>query len=147
MNKFFGYVEIEIQGEVIPVKMGAYATEEFCNNYGVTLREIGDIFQLEEYTTPDGDLINVEVPKDVLKFLANVLYAGANYASRIVGGKPYTIMDAYQWVDEIGYASPKAIEIITSFRKSIMFGGNPPVELAGESKGKKKKEQLTSGMS
>lgn len=122
MNKFLGYTEIEIDGKVIPIKFGTYALEMFCNAYPTTLTSImDDVF--EEKVVNDKQVV---LPKDIAKFLIHAMWAGANYCSKLKGGPEYSIIQAYEWYDEVGPNSEEGIKLMSEFYVSILNGGPMP---------------------
>jgi len=141
MNKLIGYIELELSTGVVPIKIGCYTLEKFCESYGIGLSEIGTILEYRDFTDKEGNVKAVEVPRDPIKFLTLILLHGANYASRLNGGKEYIIENAYEWIDEIGIGSPIAIKVISTFYMAIMNGGAPPKQLPEDDK--KKEEEVS----
>lgn len=140
MNKLIGYIELELSTGVVPIKIGCYTLEKFCESYGIELKEIGSVLEQMQITTPDGEVRMTEVPKDPIKFLSTILWHGANYASKLSGGKEYILENAYEWVDEIGLSTPVAIKVMATFYGAIFNGGTPPKQLPEDDK---KKEEVS----
>ena len=139
MNKLLGYIELDLSTGVIPVKIGCYTLEKFCESYGIGLSEIGSVFEVKQFEDENGNPKTSTIPKDPIKFLSLILFHGANYASKLGGGKEFIVENAYEWVDEIGLNTPIAIKVMATFIGSIMNGGRPVKEI--EEPGKKKEEQ------
>lgn len=122
MNKFLGYTEIEFGGGIIPIKFGTYALEMFCNAYPTTLNSImQDVFEEKEVNGK-----NVILPKDIPKFLIHAMWAGANYCSKLHGGPEFSIIQAYEWYDEVGPSSDTGVKLMSEFYVSIRNGGPMP---------------------
>ncbi|MGA9651868.1 hypothetical protein [Pedobacter sp.] len=138
MNKLLGYIELELSTGVIPVKIGCYTLEKFCESYGIGLVDIGSVFEVKEYKDAEGNQKTSTIPKDPIKFLSLILFHGANYASKLTGGKEFIVENAYEWADEIGLSSPISIKVMTAFIGSIMNGGSP---VRTDEEPDKKKEQ------
>jgi len=116
MKKRIGYVELNINGEIIPVKFGIYALELFCKEYDVKIQDITSIFEATDKGT---------LPKDIIKFLAIAIRSGANYGAEIAGKGEnyYSKFQVYEWLSEIGLNSEESSRIIFAFIKAIMNGG------------------------
>jgi len=140
INKLIGYTTIEVSDGKLGLKIGAYVLEAFCASCGLSLEEIGNVFVTKEVEV-NGELKSYVTPKDPIKFLALVLHHGVNYVSGMTDGKQYPLMQAYEWIDEIGISSPKAINIIAAFMTSIRNGGSP-VEIDSDPKRKLKKKAV-----
>lgn len=138
MNKLIGYIELDLSTGVLPVKIGCYTLERFCESYGIGLADIGSVFEVKHFEDVDGNPKSSTIPKDPIKFLSLILFHGANYASKLTGGKEFIVENAYEWVDEIGLSSPIAIKVMATFIESIMNGGSPAKT---EEDPDKKKEQ------
>lgn len=137
MDKLIGYTEINVNGEVIPVKMGLYALEIFCKQLGIKFNELGSLFEADENGLP--------MPKDLIPFLVTAVWAGANYAAKKEGRDPYPIIDVYEWIEDIGIATPECIKIVGEVYSSILNGGTLPKEIdTKESETSVKKKNLTS---
>lgn len=135
VNKLVGYTEITIQGEVIPIKMGSGALSLFCDEYGVKVHEIGTIFDVIE---SDGK--RFPIPTNSLKCLACAIWAGASYMRQREGLKPYSLIEVYEWIDEIGGPrAPQATQVMEALYNSIVNGGPVSVEGANTSPSKEKK--------
>ena len=141
MNKLLGYIEVDLSTGALPVKIGCYTLEKFCESYGIGLSEIGTVFEHREVTDESGNKTNSIIPKDPFKFLALIMFHGANYASKLQGGKSYIEEQAYEWVDEIGIKSPQAINLMAAFYGSILNGGSP-VKSVEETDKKKESQDL-----
>lgn len=140
MNKLLGYIELDLSTGVIPVKIGCYTLEKFCESYGIGLADIGSVFEVKEFKDGDGNSKISTIPKDPIKFLSLILLHGANYASKLGGGKEFIVENAYEWLDEIGLSTPTAISVMTAFYGAILNGGTPVKEL--EETDKKKGQSL-----
>ncbi|MCF0059935.1 hypothetical protein MUK70_11850 [Dyadobacter chenwenxiniae] len=133
MNKLLGYFELKIEEDVIPIKIGCYTLEKFCESFGLGLSQIGDVFERKLVGEKE-----IEIPKEPVKFLATILFHGSNYCAKLSGsGNEYSIEQAYEWVDEIGFNSDQSVKVLTSFYAAIMNGGTPIKEVP-EGKSKKK---------
>ncbi|MCF0074029.1 hypothetical protein LZD49_26340 [Dyadobacter sp. CY261] len=138
INKLVGYCELKLDdGQVIPMKFGFDATTEFCKHFGIKPSEIYTTFF--EYAERDIEVSDADGKKiikdrfpvcnDVQRFLPAVLWCGADYVSRFEGGDGYRIIDATNWIDEIGGpASDQLPAVYAAFFKAISNGGSPPKE-------------------
>ncbi len=138
MNKLIGYTEIIVSDGVIPIKVASYALEKLSEDFGIELEQLGELIQSREVEIDGKSQISF-VPKNPIRFLATVLYNGANYVSLVNGGKSYTIGDGYRWVDELGFASPEAIRVLVLFINSIRNAGTPESAQQPAAKTSKKK--------
>lgn len=132
-------MELKVADENIPVKIGCYTLEKFCESYKIGLSDIGDVFETKEITGKDGKKETIDMPKDIIKFLATIIFHGANYASMLTNGTSYDMPTVYNWIDEIGLTSDQSVKVMALFIGAIKNGGNP-IQLPDsmEKKGKKK---------
>lgn len=141
MNKLIGYTELNIgEGEPIEIKIGCYVLEKFCESYGIGLAEIGTVFEFRQIEVSEGVKQNVEVPREPIKFLSLILFHGANYAAKLQGKSEVSLVQAHEWIDEMGgFNSEGAIKVMTLFMGAIMNGGSPVKQ--DKPKSAKKKNQ------
>lgn len=118
MNKLVGYCTIEVEGKTIPVKLGSYAMERFCELMGVGLSEIPTLYEMKEVEV-EGKVQTLPVFKKPFDFAAAILWSGANYASLATGGEGYTIWDAYEWLNQIGIDSAQLKPVYATFWQSL----------------------------
>ena len=105
MNKLIGYTELNINGEVIPVKFGLRALEYFIAEYGIKFADLPTVFEV----TDQGVL-----PTDLIKFLRISVRSGANYYAKREGKGEnyYSVEQVEDWIEEIGITSPDCMKII-----------------------------------
>lgn len=138
MNKLIGYMTINIEGEEIPLKLGAGAMREFLKLHGISLAQIGTIFHTVSFTH-EGKEIELPTPNDPFQFAAAVLWAGADFANRRQGGTGFSIEAAYDWIDELGGLDSDPIKkAYKLFFEAVKNGGSPQKELPEVIAGKKK---------
>lgn len=138
INKLIGYCTITLDnGEVIPMKFGWGAIDKFCEHFGIMASEIlstfFDFVDKEVEIIEDGETKKVTekfpVCKNIGKFLPAVLWCGADYVNRFEGGPGFRLIDAANWIDEIGGGtSEQTGPVYTAFFKAISNGGSPPKE-------------------
>lgn len=154
MNKQFGYKELEMSFGILPIKVGMYTIEGLCKDFGIgfydlpSLMEIREIeFEVENPNTGllERNKVNAELPKDPPKFFRLILLHSANYIPWREGKKLYTEADAFDWMEEIGFATPVAFEIIALFRQVARSGVAAPKTTNTSSK--KKANQSRSKLS
>lgn len=121
-NKLLGYTTIEVSDGVLPLKIGMYTLQYFCESYGVSLDKIDEVFDYKKVPQENSDKdLYIPVPKEPIKFLAHILHHGVNY---LRDGQPlFPLMRAYEWIEEIGFGSPKATQISVAFTISVKNGG------------------------
>jgi hypothetical protein len=121
MNKQFGYKELQMSFGVLPIKVGMYTIENLLKDYGIGLYDLGSVMEAREVML-DGEMITASIPKDPIKFFRSILLHSANYIPWREGKKLYTEVDAYDWMEEIGFSSPTALEIVALFHTVARSG-------------------------
>lgn len=151
MNKLVGYTELKINGEVIPVKFSLRALEFFMSEYGVKLNDLPTLFEMTTFIDPNTNKESIAImPKELIKFLAISIWAGANYVAERNGkGLNYYSLDTVydEWLNEIGLVSKEGTQIISTFSNAILNGGTLPKqidEVETENTKEIKKKNLTS---
>jgi len=143
MNKLVGYTELNINGEVIPVKYGLRALEFFMNEYGVKLKDLPSLFEMTTFTDPNTNQESIAImPTELIKFLAISIWSGANYVAERDGKgiNFYSLDTVYDdWLPELGLTSKEGTQIISTFSRAILNGGTLPKEI-DEEKTEKSKE-------
>ena len=159
INKLIGYCTITLDnGEVIPMKFGWDATSKFCEHFGINPSEIYktffDFVEREVEVIEGGETKKVKetypVCKNIGKFLPAVLWCGADFVNRFEGGPGYRLIDAANWIDDVGGGSSEQFgPVYAAFFKAIQNGGSPPREstLPAEMQPKDKKKEAESGES
>lgn len=146
--KLIGYTEIKVQGVVIPVKFGMQAFTYFCDHYGVELAEIIEkLFKWVKRREVDKDGNETEydaiVPIKPFETASVMLWAGANYVNVFNGGSGFRVIEASNWIDELGgINSAELIPVYDAFWKAYKNGGTPPVESPFETEEQKKSEPV-----
>ncbi|WP_342088013.1 hypothetical protein [Dyadobacter sp. OTU695] len=153
INKLIGYCTLTLEsGEVIPMKFGFAAITDFCEHFQIKSSEIYtklfDFVDQETEVEQDGQMVKVTEKFPVVKqpgrFLPAVLWCGANYVNQFEGGPGYRLIDAANWIDEIGGpGSDQLNNVYVAFFKAIRNGGSPPKEsnLPPEIKEQQKKKE------
>lgn len=121
IDKEFGYTEIQLSDRMVPVKIGTYAMEELCKDFGIELYEMPSLFTIKEVEL-EGKVVQSEIPRNITKFLRCVLLHGANWVCKVNGQDLYTEKDAYDWVDQIGFGSKDAFNVILLFMGAFRSG-------------------------
>lgn len=121
IDKEFGYTEIKLSDRRLPVKIGTYAMEELSKDFGIELYEIPTLFTIQEIEK-DGQIIQAEIPKNLTKFLRSILLHGANWVRKVNGEDLFNEKDAYDWLDEIGFGSADAYNVVYLFMGAFKSG-------------------------
>lgn len=108
MNKLHGYIEIDINGEKVPLKFGLYAIDLLCDKLNIAF---SDLFNIGE---PD-NIFN----KSPFKAMAAIIWAGAEYASTVSDSKKYTLIECYEIMETIGINSEVYNNIALKFWSSL----------------------------
>ena len=137
MEKAIGYFELKVDDQVIPLKCGMYAVEQLCEVFDVDTDRIMSLFKSIPNPRKEGDFI--PFPKNHIKFMAVAIWAGANCAARLSGGKPYDLMVAYDWIDKLGINSEQVADYSKEFYFSV-FTGKVRTEPWPEQEAEKKSE-------
>lgn len=136
MEKAIGYSELNVNGKVIPLKCGMFAVEQLCEIFEVDLDTIGTLFK--QVPNPLKKGTTMPMPLNPIRFMAVALLTGANYASRVSGGKPYDLMDAYGWIDAIGLQDNQITGYFQEFYYAVLTG---KVKVGGFANEPEKKSQ------
>lgn len=139
MNKQFGYKELEMSFGILPIKVGMYTIEGMCKDFGISLYDLPSLMDIRDIPL-DEQVVQAEIPKDPIKFFRSIILHSANYIPWREGKKLYTEADAYDWMEEIGFATPKAFELIALFRQVARSGVSTPSQ--NNDHGSKKKDDL-----
>lgn len=149
ISKVVGFTTITVQGQDIPVKFGMQAFSDFIEHYGIELADIVDkVFKWVEREEKDenGDTNKYQalVPKKPFEVAPVMLWAGANWVNKFDGGKGFRIIDASNWIDELGgINSEKLAPVWAAFWDAYKNGGTPPVVPAFETEEQKKSEPVS----
>ena len=149
ISKLVGFTTITVQGQDIPVKFGMAAFESFIEHFGIEFAEV--VTKLFKWTTrTEADDDGTEVSFDVLlpvkpfEVSAVMLWAGANWVNKFNGGSGFRVIDAQNWIDELGgIGSDQLKPIYDAFWKAYRNGGTPPIEPAFETEEQKKSEPVS----
>lgn len=125
MNKQFGYKELEMSFGILPIKVGMYTIEGVCMDFGIGLYDLPSLMEIREVDV-NGKIVQAEIPKDPIKFFRSILLHSANYIPWREGKELYKEADAYDWMEEIGFATPSAFELIALFRQVARSGVSAP---------------------
>lgn len=125
MNKQFGYKELEMSFGTLPIKVSMYTIEGLCQDFNIGLYDLPSLMEIRDVPVKDG-VIQAEIPKEPIKFFRSILLHSANYIPWREGKKLYTEADAYDWMEEIGFATPTAFELIALFRQVARSGVSAP---------------------
>lgn len=125
MNKQFGYQELKMSFGMLPIKVGMYTIEGLCQDFGITLYDLPTIMEVRPVTV-EGQEVHAEIPKDPIKFFRSILLHSANYIKWRNGEELYAEKDAYDWMEEIGFATPIAFSLIALFRQVARSGVSAP---------------------
>lgn len=120
MEKAIGYFELKVGDQVIPLKFGMYAMDLFCEVLKVDTDSIMTLFKEVPNHLQEGK--TMPVPKNYIKFMSTAIWAGACYASRVEGGKPLDIMQAYEWIDKLGIYSEQVTSVFSEFYFAALTG-------------------------
>jgi hypothetical protein len=137
IDKEFGYTEIQLSDRRVPVKIGTYAMEELCKDFSIELYEMPGLFFIKEVEL-EGKMVQSEIPRNITKFLRSVLLHGANWVCKVNGQDLYTEKDAYEWLDQIGFGSKDAFNVILLFMGAFRSGRpiKSPTQETAKKKGK-----------
>ncbi len=128
INKLIGFTTITVDEQEIPIKLGSYAIDEILKAFKIELGEINTIFRTIEIGEGE-DKRELPVPIEPNRFAATLLWAGADYVSRFNDGNGYNLLQAYDWIDQLGGVNAEPImRVYTQFFKAVSNGGAPPVE-------------------
>lgn len=141
ITKLIGYTTITVQGQQIPVKFGMTAFTFFTDHYGIELSEIPQKLFKWVDREEEGNAISVLVPIRPLDVASVMLWAGANYVNKFNGGEGFRVIDAANWIDELGGIGSEALKPVwDAFWNSYKNGCSPPVESVFETEEQKKSE-------
>ena len=112
---------------VLPIKVSMYTIEGLCQDFGIGLYDLPSLMEIRDVPVNDG-VIQAEIPKDPIKFFRSILLHSANYPKWREGQELYREADAYDWMEEIGFATPTAFELIALFRQVARSGVSAPPE-------------------
>lgn len=135
MNKQFGYKELEMSFGMLPIKVGMYTVEGVLKDFSISLYELPSLMEIHNVEV-EGEILQSELPKDLIKFLRSVLLHSANYIPWREGKSLYKEVDAHDWLEEIGFSTPAAFELIMFFRQAVKSGVAPVKPSGNESKKK-----------
>jgi hypothetical protein len=129
ITKLIGYTTITVQGQEIPVKFGMDAFQSFIDHFGIELDQILDkLFKWVE-REENGEKVPVIVPVRPFETAQVMLWAGANFVNKFNGGNGFRVIDASNWIDELGgINSPDLAPVWSAFWKAYKNGGTPPIE-------------------
>lgn len=123
ISKLVGYATIEIGGESLPLKFGFASIRSFCEHFKIKPGQI--MSTLFEYIE-DEEGQPIPIVKDMLSFLPVLLWAGADYVNRFNGGQGFRLLDADNWIDEIGGpTSPQLGRVYAAFFAALANGATP----------------------
>lgn len=123
---------------VLPIKVGMYTIENLLKDYGIGLYDLADVMETREVNL-DGEMVIASIPKDPIKFFRSILLHSANYIVWREGKPLYSEGDAYDWMEEIGFSSATALEIVALFH-SVARSGVAVQKNQSEEEPKKKED-------